>query len=462
MQASGKKSHEASKAVATARRIFFGVAAALFVCAQGSAVRAESSFGSWRARLWVEAQARGIEQSTFDRAMDVQVDLSLPDLVIPGRPVKEQAEFVKLPSDYLPAGQLSSLARQGQQLLLKNRLLLDRIEAEFGVPGNVVIAIWGRETDYGAERQHHQVVRSLVTLAYLGRRRDLFKNELLTALELIQQGKISMDAMGSWSGAMGLTQFEPTDFVKFAVDGDGDGKIDLTGSIPDALASAAKQLRDYGWQRGKPWGFEVRVPAQLSCLEGGPDVERPLSAWLRMGVMPTSKASLSADSLQDPARLVLPAGVYGPAFLAFANFQVFRRYNQSDNYALFVGQLSDLIAGGPAFEKAWARLLPLRSNEIEEIQSLLRKGGFYYDAVDARLGSATRHAIGLFQQAAGLNVDCWPLPTLLDDLRHFQPHNGVADTTSAPQNPSSGAAERSIASPLPAVNRPSLGTAIAR
>ncbi|MBV9533080.1 MAG: lytic murein transglycosylase, partial [Bradyrhizobium sp.] len=119
------------------------MAAALFVCAQGSAVRAESSFGSWRARLWVEAQARGIEQSTFDRAMDVQVDLSLPDLVIPGRPVKEQAEFVKLPSDYLPAGQLSSLARQGRQLLLKNRLLLDRIEAEFGVPGNVVIAIWG-------------------------------------------------------------------------------------------------------------------------------------------------------------------------------------------------------------------------------------------------------------------------------------------------------------------------------
>jgi lytic murein transglycosylase len=391
------------------------IAPALLV--QSLDARADPAFDQWRAQLWLEARARGIKQGLFDRATNVQLDLGLPDLVIPGQPVKEQAEFVKLPADYLPRQQLAGLAKTGSRHFQTYRSLLERIEADYGVPGNVVIAIWGRETDYGAEVQRHPVFQALVTQAYLGRRKDLFRSELLIALDLVQQGTISIDAKGSYTGAMGHTQFEPSDFLKFAVDGDGDGKIDLERSIPDALASGAKQLRDYGWQRSKRWGFEVRLPAAVSCMESSPDIKRPLSAWLKLGVTPAGDAKVPADMLQDQAQLVMPAGVYGPAFLVFANFQAIRSYNQSDVYALFVGHLSDLIAGGAPFATPWAKLKPFRNSDVAAIQTQLNKGGYYSDAIDGRLGTVTRRAIGQYQQRAGLTVDCWPSQDLLASLR---------------------------------------------
>jgi lytic murein transglycosylase len=385
----------------------------------GSAVQADADFASWLNALRHDAENQGVLQATFDRAMKgLQLDLSLPDLVIPGRPLKEQAEFIKLPADYLPEQQLSGLAKAGRRYLSTYRDKLQEIEAEYGVPGNVVIAVWGRETDYGAERQRHNVIRSLLTEAYLGRRKDMFRNELLIALRLLQKGVISTDTMGSWSGAMGLTQFEPSDIEKFAVDGDGDQKIDLSNSIPDALASAAKQLRDYGWKRDKQWGFEVRVPPGISCLEAVPDVRRSLADWLDLGLMPAVGARISKDMLGDEASLVLPGGSYGPGFLALENFQVLRRYNASDLYALFVGHLADLIAGAPAFEIAWTKLSPLNGRDIEEIQRLLSSRKYYHDTIDGRLGSATRGAIGEYQKAADLRVDCWPSKNLLDQLRH--------------------------------------------
>lgn len=380
--------------------------------------RADPAFDRWRAQLWLDAQKRGISQAIFEQAIsNVQLDLTLPDLAIPGLPLKEQAEFVKPPADYLSEQQMSQLAIVGYRQLAKYKDLLRKIEADYGVPGNVVIAIWGRETDYGAERQRHYVIPSLVTLAYLGRRKDMFRNELLIALDLIQRGQISMDAVGSWSGAMGHTQFEPSDFIKFAVDGDGDNKIDLTNSIPDALASAAKQLHDYGWQRSKRWAIEVRLPAEVSCVESSPDIKRSLAAWLQLGLLPAGGVGVSIDMMDDPASLILPAGIYGPAFLAFENFQVFRRYNQADVYALFVGHLADLIAGGVAFETPWKKLPPLYNRDVENIQALLRDRGYYFDVIDGRLGPVTRRAIGQFQQTARLNVDCWPSKAVLDNLR---------------------------------------------
>ncbi|GLR87350.1 lytic murein transglycosylase [Bradyrhizobium iriomotense] len=381
------------------RRTSIAGTIALVMLMQALEARAEPAFDAWRAQLWLEAQARGVKQAVFDRATNVQLDLGLPDLVIPGRPVKEQAEFVKLPADYLPRQQLTGLARTGARHFQSYRDLLARIEADYGVPGNVVIAIWGRETDYGAEVQRHPVFQALVTQAYLGRRKDLFRSELLIALDLVQQGTISMDAKGSYTGAMGHTQFEPSDFLKFAADGDGDGKIDLERSIPDALASGAKQLRDYGWQRGKRWGFKVRLPPTVSCVESSPDVKRPLEAWLKLGVMPVGDPGIATGMLQDPAQLVMPAGVYGPAFLVFANFQAIRSYNQSDVYALFVGHLADLIAGGAPFVTPWARLKPLRNSEVAAIQTQLNRSGYYSDAIDGRLGTVTRRAIGQYQRA---------------------------------------------------------------
>jgi lytic murein transglycosylase len=393
--------------------------ASLVLVLFGSAVQADADFASWLNALRHDAENQGVSQATFDRAMKgLLLDLSLPDLVIPGRPLKEQAEFIKLPADYLPEPQLSALAKAGRRYLSTYRDELQKIEAEYGVPGNVVIAVWGRETDYGAERQHHNVIRSLLTEAYLGRRKDMFRNELLIALRLVQSGVISTDTMGSWSGAMGLTQFEPSDIERFAVDGDGDQKIDLANSIPDALASAAKQLRDYGWQRDKHWGFEVRVPEGISCLEAVPDVKRSIADWRGLGLTPAVGARISKDMLGDEASLVLPAGRYGPGFLALENFQVLRRYNASDLYALFVGHLADLIAGAPPFEIAWTKLSPLNGRDIEETQKLLSSKKYYHDTVDGRLGSATRRSIGEYQKAAELRVDCWPSKSLLDQLRH--------------------------------------------
>jgi lytic murein transglycosylase len=384
----------------------------------GSAVQADADFESWLTQLWHDAEKQGVSRATFDGAMKgLQLDFSLPDLVIPGRPLKEQAEFTKLPADYLPEKQLSGLAKAGRRYLSTYGDTLKKIEADYGVPGNVVIAVWGRETDYGAERQRHNVIRSLATEAYLGRRKDMFRNELLIALRLVQSGMIKIDAMGSWSGAMGLTQFEPSDFEKFAVDGDGDQKIDLSHSIPDALASAAKQLRDYGWKRDKQWGFEVRVPQGISCLDAVPDVKRPLAAWLDLGLMPAAGAGISRDMLNDEASLVLPAGSYGPGFLALENFQVLRRYNASDLYAIFVGHLADLIAGGPAFETAWTKLSPFSGRDVEEIQKLLSSRKYYHDTIDGRLGSVTRRAIGEYEKTANVRVDCWPSRILLDQLR---------------------------------------------
>ena len=190
--------------------------------------------------------------------------------------------------------------------------------------------------------------------------------------------------MGSFTGAMGHTQFEPSDFEKFAADGDGDGKIDLENSIPDALASAAKQLRDYGWKPGKQWGFEVRIPRKLICTEASPDLKRSLADWLDLGLMPAVGAGISRDMLDDQAWLLLPAGAYGPGFLALENFQALRQYNASDLYVLFVGNLADRIAGGTAFERPWAKLQQFSSRDVEEVQTLLSKKKFYLDPVDGR------------------------------------------------------------------------------
>ena len=412
------------KAWIAIRKSGLGLAVAAAVLAFGAPARADADFGRWLQLLWVDAQKQGVSRETFDEALTgVQLDLNLPDLVLPGRRPKEQAEFIKLPAAYLPEAQLSRLAQAGRRHLTTYKTTLRAIEAKYGVPGNVVIAVWGRETDYGAEVQRHNVIRSLVTLAYVGRRKELFRNELLIALKLIQNGTIKATAMGSFTGAMGHTQFEPSDFEKFAADGDGDGKVDLENSIPDALASAAKQLRDYGWKRGKQWGFEVRIPRELSCTEASPDLKRSLADWLDLGLMPAFGAGISRDMLDDQAWLLLPAGAYGPGFLALENFQALRQYNASDLYALFVGNLADRIAGGPVFERPWAKLQQFSSRDVEEIQTLLSKKKFYLDPVDGRPGSLTRRAIGLYQRAAGIPIDCWPSKIVLDHLRSSSVEN---------------------------------------
>jgi hypothetical protein len=221
----------------------------------------------------------------------------------------------------------------------------------------------------------------------------------------------------SWGGAMGLTQFLPSEFYKHAVDFDGDGKVDIWTSIPDALASAANQLLGKGWQPGRRWAYEVRPPAGLDCTLADPGVKAPLRAWLAQGFAPAGPARPSAAEGDEEVSLLLPAGNDGPAFLIGRNYFAIKDYNFSDLYVLFVGNLADRIAGGGGFATPWPRLAQASARQIEETQRRLTELGFYNGALDGKAGMATRVALGRFQKSQGATPDCWPSAAALERLR---------------------------------------------
>ena len=242
----------------------FAAARVLRPCSH-SAAAADAAFQQWLADLWPQAQALGVSRETFDAATrGLEPDLSLPDLDLPGRegaPPRGQAEFVQTPADYIKEANIARLAGQARKLAADHRATLAAIEQQFGVPGNVLLAIWGRETDFGATSCRRTASRVLATQAYYGRRKDFFRQEFLYALKMLEEGHVKLaDMRSSWGGAMGLTQFLPSEFYKYAVDFDGDGKKDIWNSVPDALASAAQQLVGKGWQRGMHWAYEVHAP----------------------------------------------------------------------------------------------------------------------------------------------------------------------------------------------------------
>jgi lytic murein transglycosylase len=381
---------------------------------------ADEAFRRFLDGLWLEAKELGISRATFENAFrGVEPDLTLPDLVLPGKAdVKGQAEFTKTPAEYLNTSYLAKLAEQGRAYLTQHASTLAKIEREIGVERQIVLAIWGRETAFGTHRSPHYAIRALATQAYLGRRKDLFRKELLLALKMLEDGVISQNAMkSSWAGAMGLTQFMPSDFYAVAYDLDGDGRKDIWGSIPDALASAANQLKEKGWVMGQPWGFEVRLPHTLSCLWEGPQNAKPLRQWMDLGVVRISGREVPRERYDDPAFLLTPAGAYGPAFLVFENYLVIKRYNMSDLYAVFVGNLSDRIAGGGGFETPWADIRQLPARDIAEIQKRLSALGYPMEKQDGKAGMNTRSQIGRYQMANNLPVDCWPSEALLKHMR---------------------------------------------
>lgn len=374
--------------------------------------RASDPFRDWIEALWPEAAALGVSRRTFDEAFrNLKPDTSLPDLVLPGRDAKSsrgQAEFSRPPGDYLDKAQLARLGSEGRALLVKHRAALERIEAETGVDRHVVLAIWGRETAFGKHRLPHDAITVLATQAYLGRRKELFRTELLYALKMLEAGVPRARMRASWAGAMGLTQFMPSEFFSHARDLDGDGIANLFDSVDDALASAARQLADKGWVRGEPWGFEVVVPLGSDCSLEGPPGSQSLAAWSKLGFTRAAGRSWPAALLQRPAYLMSPAGAHGPAFLVLENYQVIRRYNTSDLYATFVGNLADRIAGGGDFATPWKPIGPQRSSVVSRVQSGLKERGFPIEKIDGFIGSNTRRYLGRYQKANSLTVDCWP------------------------------------------------------
>jgi lytic murein transglycosylase len=402
-------------------RFAVGLAVCVFLLAATPLTSADTAFRNWLEGIWPEAQALGVSRATFDAATrGLEPDLSLPDLVIPGRVERPpaQPEFVQTPADYVRERTIAQLAAQGRKLLDQHRATLTAIEQQYGVPPGIVLAIWGRETGYGGHKLGHDAIRVLATQAWLGRRKDQFRQEFLLALKMLQEGHVTRANMrSSWAGAMGHTQFLPSDFFKHAVDFDHDGRRDIWNSVPDALASAASQLVGKGWQRGRRWAYEVRVTRPVDCTIAEPSVIMPIGEWLRRGLVPAYERKLGRDELAETASLLLPEGTYGPAFLTPKNYYVIKDYNFSDLYVLFVGHLADRIGDPRPFETPWSKSTQLRSADVEAMQRRLTELGLYRDKIDGKAGMLTRAALGAYQKANALKVDCWPTAAVLDHMR---------------------------------------------
>jgi lytic murein transglycosylase len=403
------------------RRLALTIAVIAVLCGSSSARAPGAGFTQFIASLWPEAQAAGVPRETFDtQTRGLEPDYKLPDLILPGRPATgapSQAEFVQVPSDYLKEASIARLAEEGQRLMQKHRAALSAIEARFGVPATIMLAIWGRETDYGRYTLPYDGLRVMATQAYVGRRKDQYRSEFILALKMIGDGVVTRkDMRASWAGATGLTQFLPSEFYKHGVDFDGDGRVDIWHSVPDALASAAQQLVNKGWQPGLRWAYEVRAPGNVDCTQGVPELTKPIGEWLRAGFLPVRGEKLSAAEQAQPASLLQPEGIYGPAFLTTKNYFVIKEYNFSDLYVLFVGHLADRMLSPQPFWTPWSASSQLRTADVETMQRHLTRIGLYAEKVDGKAGMKTRAALGAYQKSAGLKVDCWPSEAVLRSI----------------------------------------------
>ncbi|MCA0015640.1 lytic murein transglycosylase [Mesorhizobium sp. B292B1B] len=390
-----------------------------------SAAPIDDQFRSWLQNdLWSDAKAKGISQKTFAAAFDgVKPNLKLPDLVMPGEKPKtpqkqHQAEFGS-PGAYFAEKTIRAITSGGRTREAANARTLAAIEKRYGVPGEVLLAIWGRETGFGAAKMPYDAFEVLGTKAFMSTRKDFFRTELLAALEIVQRGLAPVNAMkSSWAGALGQPQFMPTSFLKHAVDFDGDGRVDIWRSTPDVLASIANYLVHYGWVRGRGWGFEVTVPESVSCSLEGPDQGKTISQWAAMGIRRVGGKAFPASELKAEGFLLMPAGRSGPAFIATPNFYVLKQYNTSDLYALFIGHGADRIAHGDAnFSGSWGAVGDLHRSDIAALQRALEAKGYDVGSADGLPGFKTRRSIGAWQEKNGKPATCFPDAGLVAALK---------------------------------------------
>jgi membrane-bound lytic murein transglycosylase B len=365
------------------------------------------------AALWPAAQARGVARAVFDRAMaEFRPDPDVAELAL------RQPEQELAPGAYLSHLVSEERIATGRALAATHAVLLEAIEARYGVDRNILLAIWGVESAYGTAQGTRNVIRSLATLAMVDQRRaGLWTRELVAALRLIQDSKVNPATLtGSWAGAMGHTQFIPSTYSTHAVDFDKDGRRDIWQTVGDALASTANYLKSSGWESGTPWGFEVILPARFDYGWSAPGRDRPMAEWLAAGVEPARARETS--TIKQPLQLVLPAGARGPAFLVSGNLRALLKYNQSLSYAFAVGHLADRIAGNGPLVAAWpAEERSLTRTEREELQRLLISWGFSTGAPDGIIGDQTKSAIRATQRVLSLAEDGHPTIGLLRRLR---------------------------------------------
>ena len=395
--------------VLAAGAAFFVIASAVLFTAPA---RADARYDKFVKSFWASARKAGISRKTYDAAFK---GLS-PDPVVIEKNAY-QPEFKLPPSQYVVAAVTDTRVRIGKEMLEKYKDELDKIEKRWGVDKHVLLAIWGMETNFGTFKGKMNVIRSLSTLAYKGRRARFGRSQLIAALRMMERGVVPEGPMlGSWAGAMGHTQLIPVNYLKFAVDFDGDGKRDIWNTPVEALASTANFLGRQKWLGGKTWGYEVKLPSRVGKGSAGRRRSRSIAKWAALGVKRVNGAGFPRP--KDRAYLYLPMGTKGPAFLLLNNFRVIMRYNAAHTYALSVGHLADRIRGGDAFVTPWpdgARALT--EEERFEIQRGLAARGHDVGGIDGVLGSKTRAAIRVLQKEKGVKVDGFPTPKILELLR---------------------------------------------
>jgi len=377
---------------------------------ESAQVSRSPQFEQWLSSFRPRALAQGVSAATLDRTFRT---IAYDDDAI--RRDRAQAEFTRPIWQYLDGAVSDTRIENGARALREHAGLLAEIERRYGVPKEVVVAVWGLESSYGSSRGTTHVPSALATLAFDGRRGSFFESQLIGALKIIESGDVTPEGMrGSWAGAMGHTQFIPTSYLAYAVDFRGDGKRDIWSDDPtDALASTAAYLARHGWTSGQPWAVVVRMPAGFDPRAAAQ--RRTVGEWRALGLRPLGGAALPA---QGEATLMFPAGAQGPALLAFGNFRTIKRYNNSDAYVIAVGHLSDRLRGGGPFVTAWPRTdRPLNSDERVELQRLLNARGFDTGGVDGRIGPMTIEAVRGYQVASGLTPDGYVSLDLLSRLR---------------------------------------------
>ena len=384
----------------------------------------ERQYQQWLERtVWPAARARGVSRATFQRAFDgVTLNWDLPDLVPPGMPAPQpraqtQAEF-GAPGAYFSAGGLRAATSVGKRMARRHAEALARTARATGVPGRIILAVWGRESAYGRADIPHDAFEVLGTKGFMSTRAAYFTRELVAALQIAEAGHAPGGAMkSSWAGALGQPQFMPTSFLDHAVDGDGDGRADIWRSEADTIASIGHYLARHGWVPGRDWGFEVRVPAAVSCTLEGPDQGRPIAEWARMGITRVSGRPFPDHERRGEGYLLMPAGRSGPAFVVTPNFYALKEYNMSDLYALFVGHVGDRIAFDVGdFAARWGRVDGLSRADVAHMRRALVGMGHDVGGVDGLAGYKTRRSIGRWQEATGQTATCFPQAAMTSRL----------------------------------------------
>ena len=396
----------------------FWLAAALFggIGQDASAATAPNcrntgSFDVWLQKFKQEAEAQGISRAAIAAASPY---LTLDQRIINidrGQKFFAQ-DFLQFSDKMLAGGRVGN----GQNQIKKHTATFAREEKQYGVPAAVITAFWGLESDFGSNMGKDHSIRSLATLAYDCRRSEMFRGHLFDSLRLIERGDLTAPEMiGSWAGELGQTQMMPSEYIKNAVDYDGDGKRNLLRSASDVIGSTGAYLVTLGWKRGQPWLEEVRAPANLAWDQADLAIQHPRARWAQLGVTYSGGRALPADNL--PASLLLPMGRFGPAFLAYDNFQVYLKWNNSLVYSTTAAYYATRLSGAPGMTRSTGPIPKVTPEEVREIQQLLTRAGHDVGGADGKVGISTRAAIKAMQMKFGLPADSYPSPELLARLR---------------------------------------------